>query len=186
MSLIARGNRSMFDFFKSKHRNTVERISNELHEGFLKICEAMNLQLEMLMFFDGKQKSDFLKDPYFVRYAFGMFDAVTTILPLHLRQKLGRGLIERWFVPYITVELGLDEATARRVLEKLFERCHNEEPRDAAMMDGGFDGVARLQDRDANRLLHHYGASDDAPVSPDEMQAFRTFHDRDRFSSSQG
>lgn len=66
----------MFEFFKSKHRRTVERVSNELHEGVLKICEAMNLQLDMLLFFDGKQKRDFLIDPYFVRYAFGMFDAV--------------------------------------------------------------------------------------------------------------
>lgn len=113
-----------------------------------------------------------------------MFDAVTTILRLHLRQKLGRGLIERWFVPYITVELGLDEATARRLLENLFELYHKQDQRDAAMMDGSFEGVARLQDGDASRLLHHYGASDDAPVSPEEMQAFRTFHQRDRFSSS--
>lgn len=111
----------MFDFFKSKHRRTVERAASELTEGVAKICEAMSLQLDMLMFFDGKQRRDFLIDPYFVRYAFGMFDAVTMILGLHLRQKLGRGLIEQWFVPYITIELGLNEPTVRRILENLFE-----------------------------------------------------------------
>jgi hypothetical protein len=76
----------MFGFFKSKHHRTVERAANELTEVFAKACNAMNGQLDMLMVFDGKQRDDFLKDPYFVRYAFGMFDAVTTILGLHLRQ----------------------------------------------------------------------------------------------------
>ncbi len=113
-----------------------------------------------------------------------MLDAVTMILGLHLRHKLGRGLIERWFVPYITVELGLDEAATRRFLENLFDLYEKQDPRDAAMMDGGFDGVSRLEDGDASRLLHHYGASDEAPISPEQMEAFRAFHDRDRFSSS--
>ncbi len=58
----------MFEFFKSKCRRTMERVSNELHEGVMKIYEAMNIQLDMLVFFDGKQKDDFLKDPYLVRY----------------------------------------------------------------------------------------------------------------------
>jgi hypothetical protein len=175
----------MFEFFKTKHRRYLERASNELVQGFVEICEAMNLQLDMLMFFGGKQKQDFLRDSYFVRYAFGMFDAVTTILPLHLRQKLGRGLIEQWFVPYMTVEFGLNEARVRRLLENLFELYRKHDPRDAAMMDGGFDGVARLQDRVASRLLDHYGGSDDPEVSPEQMQAFRTFHGRDRFLSSE-
>ena len=174
----------MFEFFKSKRRRTMERVSNELHEGVMKIYEAMNIQLDMLVFFDGKQKDDFLKDPYLVRYVFGMLDAVTMILGLHLRHKLGRGLIERWFVRYITVELGLDEAATRRLLENLFDLYEKQDPRDAAMMDGGFDGVSRLEDGDASRLLHHYGASDEAPISPEQMEAFRAFHDRDRFSSS--
>jgi hypothetical protein len=174
----------MFSVFKSKHRRTVERAANELMEGFAKVCEAMNLQLDMLRFFDGKQRRDFLLDTYFVRYAFGMFDAVTMILGMHLRQKLGRGLIEQWFVPYIKIELGLAEPTARRVLENLFELYHKQDQRDTAITDGGFDGVATLQGRDAHRLADHFGFDSDAPVSPEQIQAFRTFHDRDRFSGS--
>jgi hypothetical protein len=53
------------------------------------------------------------------------------------------------------------------------------------MTDGGFDGVAQLQDGDASRLLAHFGYDSGAPVSQEQLQAFRTFHDRDRFSSSQ-
>ena len=175
----------MFDFFKSKHRRTVERAANELTQGFGKICEALNVQMDLLIFFEGRKKSDFLKDPYFVRYAFGMFDAATMTLGLRLRHKLGRGLIERWFVGYMMGEFGLDEATVRRLLETLFELYNRHDPRDAAMTDGGFDGVARLQDSDASRLLAHFGYDSGAPVSQEQLQAFRTFHDRDRFSSSQ-
>jgi len=49
----------------------------------------------------------------------------------------------------------------------------------------GFDGVARLQDGDTSRLFAHFGYDSGAPVSREQLQAFRTFHDRDRFSSSQ-
>ena len=49
----------MFDFFKLKHRRKVERTAKELKEGFAKVCNAMNVQLDMLMFFDGKQRDDF-------------------------------------------------------------------------------------------------------------------------------
>ena len=136
----------------------------------------------MLIFFDGKQRDYFLIDPCFARYAFGMFDAVTMILGLHLRQKLGRGLIERWFVPYIKVELGLNEATVRRLLENLFDRYQKPDQRDAAIVDGGFDGMAILQGGDAHRLVDHFGYDLNTSVSPAEMQAFRAFHDRDRFS----
>ncbi len=114
-----------------------------------------------------------------------MFDAATMTLGLRLRHKLGRGLIERWFVGYMAGEFGLDEATVRRLLETLFELYNRHDPRDVAMTDGGFDGVARLQDCDASRLLAQFGYDSGAPVSQEQLQAFRTFHDRDRFSSSQ-
>lgn len=52
------------------------------------------------------------------------------------------------------------------------------------MTDGGSDGVARLQQRDVLRLLDHFGFDSGAPVSPEQMRAFQTFHDRDRFSAS--
>jgi hypothetical protein len=86
---------------------------------------------------------------------------------------------------YMMGEFGLDEATVRRLLEILFELYNRHDPRDVAMTDGGFDGVARLQDSDASRLLAHFGYDSGAPVSQEQLQAFRTFHDRDRFSSSQ-
>jgi hypothetical protein len=113
-----------------------------------------------------------------------MFDAVTMTLGMHLWQKLGRGVIEWWFPPYIRIELGLAEPTARRVLENLFELYTKEDPPDTAMTDGGFDGVAILQGRNAHRLTDHFGFDSEAPVSPEQMQAFRTFHDRDRVSAS--
>jgi hypothetical protein len=83
----------------------------------------------------------------------------------------------------MTAELGLDEVAAQRLLETLLELYSEQNPPDAAIMDGGFDGVARLQDRDASRLLKHYGVSDDDQFSPEQVEAFRTFHNRDRFSS---
>jgi 3-methyladenine DNA glycosylase Mpg len=46
----------MFDFFKSKHRRTVERAANELTQGFGKICEALNVQMDLLIFFEGRKK----------------------------------------------------------------------------------------------------------------------------------
>jgi hypothetical protein len=172
----------MFGLFKSKHRRATERAANELTEAFAKVAHAMNVQRDMLTFFDGKKHEDFLTDPYFVRYAFGMFDAATTILGLHLRQKLGRGLIERWFVPYIATEIELPEPVVRGLLEKLFERYANSAQRDAAMTEGGFDGMSILQGGDARKLLDHYGFDSDAPISPREMQAFGAFVDRDRFA----
>ncbi len=174
----------MFGIFKSKHRRTVESAANELSEGFAKVCEAINLQLDLLMFFDGKQRGDFLADTYFVRYAFGMFDAVTTILGLQLRQKLGRGLMERFFVGYMTAEFKLDDAGARKLFDTLLELYNKEGPRDAAIMDGGSDGVTRLQGGETNRLLHHFGFfGSDAELTPAQIQEFRIFHERDRFAS---
>jgi len=92
-----------------------------------------------------RQKHDLLSDDYFLRYAFGMFDALTTTLGLEIRQKAGRGLIEMWVVGYMTVEFQLEEGQVRRLLDKLFELYNKEGSRDAAIMDGGSDGVTRLQ-----------------------------------------
>jgi hypothetical protein len=67
----------------------------------------------------------------------------------------------------------------------LFELYNREDQRDTAIMDGGFDGVARLQGRDTSRLLEHFGFDSSAPVSMEQMQAFRAFHERDRFKTRQ-
>ena len=73
----------------------------------------------------------------------------------------------------------LATATVLGLLETLFELYNRREPRDVAMTDDGFDGVARLQDGDASRLLAHFGY--DSGCSG----LAGTFYDRGRFSSPQ-
>jgi hypothetical protein len=176
------GNKSMFGFFKSTHQRNVERITNEVMEGFAKVCEAINTQRDMLIFFEGKRRRDFLVDPYFVRYTFGMFNAVTMIFEPRLRKKLGRGLVERFFVPYIKVELRLNEPTVRDILEKLFEVFGEEDHGDAAVADGSSDGAGILRGRlTARRLVDHFGFDRDAAVSPEQFEEFSAFRKRDRF-----
>jgi hypothetical protein len=108
----------MFDFLKSKQRRTSEPASNELIDAVGKILDAITLQLDALYFFDGKQKTDIL-DPYFVRYVFGMFDAVTQILPMHIRQKVSKHYIDHWFTRFMIGEFGLNETNVRPLLDEL-------------------------------------------------------------------
>jgi hypothetical protein len=70
----------------------------------------------------------------------------------------------------------LATATVLGLLETLFELYNRREPRDVAMTDDGFDGVARLQDGDAiSSLRIRFRCSGLAG----------TFYDRGRFSSPQ-
>jgi hypothetical protein len=46
-------------------------------------------------------------------------------------------------------------------------------------MDGGFDGILRLQDGNPDRLLRHFGHEIEGRISPEQFQAFQTFHFRD-------
>ena len=175
----------MFGKFKSGHQRTMESVEKDLSEGFAKIREALNLQVDLLMCFDGKQEYDFLADSYFVRYVFGMFDAVTIILGVELRKKRGRGLLEKFFIGYMTAEFKLDEADARKLFDAVLMLYNKKSPRDAPIMDGGSDGVTKLlQGGEANRLLHHFGFSgSEAELTPAEIQEFQVFHRRDRFAS---
>ncbi len=177
----------MFGIFRSKHQRTVERTGKDLSEGFEKIREALNLQVDLLMFFDGKQEYDLLADSYFVRYVFGMFDAVTIILGVELRKRRGRGLIEKFFIGYMMAEFGLDEGDARKLFAAVLELYNKKSPRDAAIMDGGSDGVTKLlQGGETNRLLHHFGYFvSDAELTPAQIQEFQAFRRRDRYASTQ-
>jgi hypothetical protein len=51
-------------------------------------------------------------------------------------------------------------------------------------MDGGSDGVTRLQGGQTSRLLEHFGFDLDAVTAPAQTQEFQKFHERDCFSSS--
>jgi len=163
----------------------MESVGKDLSEGFAKIYKALNLQVDLLMFFDGKQERDFLADSYFARYVFGMFDAVTIILGVGLRKKRGRGLIEKFFIGYMMAEFELDEADARKLFDILLKLYNKKGPRDTAIMDGGSDGVTRLlQGGETNRLLHHFGFfGPDVELTPAQIQEFQIFHRRDRFAS---
>jgi hypothetical protein len=106
----------MFNFFKSKQARASERAPKELNDGIGKILDAITLQLDALYFFDGKQKADIL-EPYFVRYVFGMFDAVTQILPMQVRQKVSKYYVDHWFTRFMIGEFGLNEANVRPLLD---------------------------------------------------------------------
>jgi len=70
----------------------------------------------------------------------------------------------------------LATATVLGLLETLFELYNRRAPRDVAMTDDGFDGVARLQDGDASRLLAHFGYDSGAPVSQGRFMIGVAFH----------
>lgn len=179
---------------------TDERFKTEfaakLNEAAIKIVAALNTQLDYLSFFEGKQKRKLLTDVYFQRYAFGMFDAITTLLGLELRQKIGFQFIALFYVKYFILEFELDQADAldmfRNVLN--FYNTH-ENQRDTAILDGGFDGVSVLRG-DANspqKLTGHFvvSADDNTPVTPAEaakllgqLPALQAFCGRDRWSDN--
>jgi hypothetical protein len=172
----------MFDFFKSKQKRVAERASKDLLDAVGKILDAVTLQLDFLYFFERKQKADIL-DPYFVRYVFGMFDAVTPILPMHVRRKFSKYYVDHWFTRFMIGEFGLNETNVRPLLDELWDiygkgLC-NPERRDRAIMDGGFDGMLRLKEGQPNGLLRYFGFDFAGQVSPEEFQAFRAFHFRD-------
>ena len=147
-----------------------------------KIFDAITLQLDFLYFFERKQKADVL-DPYFVRYVFGMFDAVTQTLPMHLRRKFSKYYVDHWFTRFMIGEFGLNETNVRPLLDELWDIygqgfC-NPEQRNSAIMDGGFDGMLRLQEGRPKRLLLQFGHDLDGQLSPEQFQAFMKFHFRD-------
>jgi hypothetical protein len=149
-----------------------------MSESFGKIIDALTFQIDFLMFFEGKRRRDFLADTYFIRYAFGMFDAVTMIFPLHLRQQLGRGVIEMGFVPFMKKEFGLDDVIVRKIMENLFLIYHENLGDDIAMRDGGWDGALRLQGGNADRLVEHFHCSEGETISPAQFDEFRRYHGR--------
>ena len=172
----------MLDFFKSKQRRAAERAPKDLLDAVGKIFDAITLQLDFLYFFERKQKADVL-DPYFVRYVFGMFDAVTQTLPMHLRRKFSKYYVDHWFTRFMIGEFGLNETNVRPLLDELWDIygqgfC-NPEQRDLAIMDGGFDGMLRLQEGRPKRLLLQFGHDLDGQLSPEQFQAFMKFHFRD-------
>jgi hypothetical protein len=147
-----------------------------------KILDAITLQLDFLYFFERKQKAEIL-DPYFVRYVFGMLDAVTQTLPMHVRRKVSKHYVDHWFTRFMIGEFGLNETNVRPLLNELWDiygkGFYDPGRRDPAIMDGGFDGMLRLQEGQPKGLLRQFGHDFDEQISPDQFQAFTKFHFRD-------
>jgi hypothetical protein len=81
-------------------------------------------------------------------------------------------------------EFGSNEADVRPLLDELWDIYRkgfdNPEQRDPAIMDGGFDGILRLQRGQPNGLLRHFGHDLEEQVSPEKVQEFKAFHFRNR------
>jgi hypothetical protein len=186
----------MFDFLKSKDERFKEGFSAKLHESALKILAALNTEIDYLMFFEGKQKRDFLTDIYFWRYTFGMIDAVTTLFGLELRSKIGLHVVAMYYLRYLVQEFELKQATALEIFRRVLKFYNTDDgQRDAAILDGGLDGVLVLRGTNIQnypqKLLQHFGVNtkDDTPVTPADFekfwiraQKFREFCSRDRWS----
>ena len=131
------------------------------------------------MYFKNMRREDFVSDTYFVRYTFGMFDAITQILPMNLRQRLGAGIVARGFIPFMKKEFGFDDVRAQRLLESVFKIYRDDFGNDIAIMNGGSDGVSRLQGREALRLLTHFGfdAETENITSP-QLEEFLRYHQK--------
>ena len=150
----------------------------------MKVVAALNTQLDYLMFFEGKSKNNFLKDAYFQRYAFGMFDAITTMFGLELRRKLGVKLIALNYVKYLMLEFELKQADALDMFRKVRDFYNTENgQRDRAVLDGGFDGVSVLQG-EANspqKLTKHFSADTDYDAPMPRAEAAKYLEQLPRF-----
>jgi hypothetical protein len=172
----------MFTFFKSKRRPATERAPKDLLDALGKVLDAIKLQLDFLYFFERKQKADIL-DPYFVRYVFGMFDAVTQTLPMDVRRKVSKHYVDHWFTRFMIGEFGLNETNVRPLLNELWDihgqGFYDPDQRDPAIMDGEVDGMLRLQEGQPRRLVRQFGHDPDEQISQEQFQAFMKFHFRD-------
>ena len=133
--------------FKSKEERFKEEFANKLQYSAIKILAGLNTQVDYLEFFEGKQRRNLLTDTYFLRYTFGMIDAINTLLGLELRIKIRMQNIAIWYVRYLIQEFELDQTTALKVFAKTYVKFYNTEEgqRDDAILDGGADGVSVLR-----------------------------------------
>ena len=177
----------MFDFFKSKRDDFKGKFFAKLDQSAFKIIHALYTEIDMLTFWKGKQKRDFLKDTWFERYAFGMIDAVNTLGGLELRVKIVMQVIAMYYVRFLILEFELDQATALKVFQSVAKFYNTKEgQRDAAILDGGSDGVLVLRGENAKRLLKHFGVNMDENISMTqaEMEKLQAFCSRDRWSDN--
>jgi hypothetical protein len=180
------------DFSLRPAMDTKDQSFAKLQQVAFRIVANLNTEIDYLMFFKGKQKRDFLTDTYFVRYAFGMIDAVTTLCGLELRAKIGIRIIAVHYIRYLILEFELNQTTALAVFQSVRKFYDTEEgQRDAAILDGGSDGVLVLQGEIPQKLLKHFGVdtNDDTPLTqtdmeklPAQLEKFETFFNRDRWS----
>jgi hypothetical protein len=177
----------MFGLFKSKRDDFKGEFFAKLEQSAFKIIHALNTEMDYLTFFKGKQKRDFLKDTWFERYAFGMIDAVNTLGGLELRVKIGMRVIAMYYVRFLILGFELDQATALKAFQSVAKFYNTDEgQRDAAILDGGSDGVVVLRGENAQRLLKHFGVNMDEKTSMTqaEMEKLRAFCSRDRWSDN--
>jgi hypothetical protein len=184
----------MFGLFRSKDDTKHKAVQAKLHEAALKIISALNTDIDYLLFFAGKQKSDFL-DAYFVRYLFGMFDAVTFFMVSpELRLKIGKKFIAAYYLAYLIQEFGLEQAQALRAFHSVWRFYNTDEgERDDAIGDGGTDGLGILRGQNPQRLMKHFGVSadDGAQLMRGELEKtnaqlpkWAAFCSRDRWSDN--
>jgi hypothetical protein len=186
-SLLSKG-KEMFGLFKSRTERFKEQFFSKQEQSAFKIINALNTEMDFLTFYKGKQKHDFLTDTWFERYAFGMIDAVNTLGGLELRAKIGMRVVAMYYVRFLMLEFELDQATALKVFQSVAKFYNTEEgQRDAAILDGGSDGVLVLRGGNAARLLKHFGVNMDdetTPMTQAEMEKLRAFRSRDRWSDN--
>jgi len=175
----------MFGFFRSKDDAKQKEFQVKLHEAALKIIAALNTDIDYLLFFEGKQKRDFL-DTYFVRYLFGMFDAVTFFMVSpELRLKIGKKFIAAYYLTYLIQEFGLEQARALRVFHSVWRFYNSDEgERDDAIGDGGTDGLRILRGQNPQRLIKHFGVSADDEKTDAQLSRWQAFCSRDRWSEN--
>jgi hypothetical protein len=175
----------MFGFSRLKDAKQKE-FQAKLQEAALKIIEALNTDIDYLMFFEGKRKLDFLANAYFVRYLFGMFDAVTFFMVSpELRLKIGKKFIAAYYLTYLVQEFGLEPAQVLRIFHSVWRFYNSDEgERDDAIGDGGTDGLCILRGQNPRRLMKHFGVSADDEKTDAQLLRWQAFCSRDRWSEN--
>jgi len=167
-----------FGLFKSSEEKAKERFAKELNDDLITISNIISGQIDMIVFFEKKNKKEILRESYTQMYIFGAFDAATVRWGTEIRKKIGRSVIEMGYLPYLTTKFEIPNSEAQLIFNNVFA-IHSKDHTNAAIVAGGADGLEALQSNTlrAPRLALHFTPDADSPsnITEQEMDAFQKY-----------